>query len=148
MGIVTLRLSLDRIVASPWPGFPRPRKPGSRRLPLTDRPPVLDRGDGGIGEEQRPEPVLAGGRQRLPASARDEGLDLVAIGLGVARHEEVEQRLAPIAASSAISTVVARRFSAADQALGAVHLDALVIAIGGAARVGDLRDLAGARSSG
>ena len=103
--------------------------------------PVARRLGRGIGQQQAPcSPSSPSGFGALPRRARrDERIQFRAIGGGIAFQEERQHRIgernrAPLASS----TVVGGHVAGAQQALGAVRLDPLVVAVGGAARIGDL----------
>ena len=83
--------------------------------------------------------VTAGRIARLAVANRvEERGELVAIGLRIALQEEVLHRVGGDARGVGHLHRRAVDVAGADHALRAVHLDALVVAIGGAAGIGDL----------
>ena len=66
-----------------------------------------------------------------------------AIGLGIALEEEGQRRIGGVAVAIGAGDGGGVTVAGGEQSLRAMHLDALVVAIGGAARIGDLGDPAG-----
>src|SRR5277367_7136779 len=98
---------------------------------------------GRVGEPNGLETILAVGARLLALGCRrNEGREFVAIRGRIALEEEIERLVArePLRArelDARLADIVG-----ADHALRAMRLDALIVAIGGAARIRDLRDLA------
>ena len=88
-------------------------------------------------------PVVAG-RRGSPAGedAIDEMVEFALIGRRIALEEEVEHRRGPEPFGASGLDDILEHVLGPDHALGPMHFDALVIAVGGPARVRDLADLA------
>src|SRR5438128_6358662 len=99
-----------------------------------------------IGEELRLQPVLAAWRDRRALeNGGHEGIDLTPVGFRIALEEERQSWLAKIPLRIGMGNRRGVLVAGRQQAGTAVDFDALVVAVRGAARIRDLRDLAGGR---